>query len=153
MLSQEVLEYMERSVLCWLATSSTDGQPNVSPKELFTPFKETAVLVANIASPKTLRNLKSNPKVCLSFVEVFDQKGYQLHGSARLIRNRSEREAGFKLLEAMAGPKFPIHSLLFIEVERITPILAPSYVMYPETTVKAMREAAMDSYGVRAKDH
>ena len=66
MLTPEVLDYMDRSVLCWLATANAHWQPNVSPKEIFAPWNN-AVLVANIASPKTIKNLKVNPKVCLSF--------------------------------------------------------------------------------------
>ena len=90
-----------------------------------------------------------NPKVCLSFVEVFDQKGFQVYGRAKLIRNRSEMEPAFELLEQMAGPRFPIHSLLHIEVEDCLPIVAPSYVMYPETTTEEMRKGAMKTYGVK----
>ena len=151
MLTPEVKDYMERSVLCWLATASPDGKPNVSPQELFTYWEESSVLVANIASPKTIKNIQNNAEVCLSFVEVFDQKGYQLYGMARLVRNRSEMESAFEKLEAMAGPRFPIHSLLYIEVVKVLPILAPSYVMYPETTLEEMRSSAMKTYGVKPK--
>lgn len=31
----EVREFVERSVLCWLATSDKNWQPNVSPKKFF----------------------------------------------------------------------------------------------------------------------
>ncbi|MCB0658923.1 MAG: pyridoxamine 5'-phosphate oxidase family protein, partial [Saprospiraceae bacterium] len=31
-LTSDVKKYLDRSVLCWLATISPDGSPNVSPK-------------------------------------------------------------------------------------------------------------------------
>ena len=37
LLSDDVLEAASRSVLCWLATVGPDGQPNVSPKEIWAP--------------------------------------------------------------------------------------------------------------------
>ena len=67
----------ERSVLCWLATASTTGQPNVSPKELFAVADDEHVVVANIASPTSAKNIRANAQVCLSFVDVFAQKGYK----------------------------------------------------------------------------
>ena len=39
-LTEEVKAYIDQSVLCWLATVSSDKIPNVSPKECFTYFEE-----------------------------------------------------------------------------------------------------------------
>ncbi len=36
MLTSDIKKYIDQSVLCWLATVSKDGIPNVSPKEIFT---------------------------------------------------------------------------------------------------------------------
>ena len=69
-LSQEIRKSIERSVLCWLATASKEGTPNVSPKEAFTMFGEDAIIIANIASPQTIKNIHENRKVCLSFIDV-----------------------------------------------------------------------------------
>lgn len=59
-LSEEVLERMETSVLCWLATVSKDGMPNVSPKEAFMHDGHGKILIAHIASPQSVGNLESN---------------------------------------------------------------------------------------------
>jgi len=63
MLTSEIKEYIDKSVLCWLATSSTDNVPNVSPKEIFNYFGENVIIIANIASPQSLKNIKQNKKV------------------------------------------------------------------------------------------
>ena len=50
LLNKLVREAARRSVLCWLATVDADGQPNVSPKEVWAISDEQHVVVANIAS-------------------------------------------------------------------------------------------------------
>lgn len=61
------------------------GQPHVSPKEVFAVVDDQHVVIANIASPHTVRNIAINPRVCLSFVDVFVQKGFKLQGLARTV--------------------------------------------------------------------
>lgn len=87
MLAQEIKKSLDESVLCWLATSSLNSFPNVSPKEIFTHFDDQIILVANIASPQTVKNILQNQNVCISFVHVLKQKGFQLKGKAIIIKN------------------------------------------------------------------
>jgi hypothetical protein len=50
----------------------------------------------------------------------------------------------------MAGEKFNIQGVMVVEVIQAHPILAPSYLFYPDsTTESAQIEAAMKAYGVR----
>ncbi|MDA9639519.1 pyridoxamine 5'-phosphate oxidase family protein [SAR116 cluster bacterium] len=57
MLDQNVKDYIERSVLCWLATVDGD-QPSVSPKEIFTNYGDDTIMIANIASPQSIKKHK-----------------------------------------------------------------------------------------------
>ena len=150
MLSPEVLEYATRSVLCWLATSDEAGQPNVSPKEIFAVFDSTHIVIANIASPTSVRNVLVNPRVCVSFVDVFVQKGFKVMGTARNVsRSANDFPLWSAPLEAKAGPRFPIHSVLVVQAAAVEPILAPSYRLYPgEVTEQSQVAAAMQNYGV-----
>ena len=105
MLTTDIKKYIDQSVLCWLATVSKDGIPNVSPKEIFTYLDDEHIGVAHIASPNSLRNIKANPNVCVSFVEVFVQKGYKLVGQAEIIqRTHPDFEKKAAKILAMAGP-------------------------------------------------
>lgn len=151
MLSPEVILLASQSVLCWLATVDQDGQPNVSPKEIFAAFDSEYLVIANIASPTSVRNLGSNPRVCVSFIDVFVQKGFKVFGTARNVRRQDEDFSLWSaLLEAKAGPLFPIHSAIVVRASAVEPILAPSYRLYPaETTEQAQVETAMRAYGVR----
>ena len=85
MLNTEVIKSINESVLCWLATANDKGEPNVSPKEMFISNGLKYILIANIASPKSVLNIYSNASECLSFIDVFKQKGFKVKGSAKII--------------------------------------------------------------------
>lgn len=148
MLTPDIKKYVNQSVLCWLATSSTDNLPNVSPKELFHFHGDANIIIANIASPNTIKNILENNKVCVSFIDVLVQKGYQLKGTAEIIKknNPDFNNIAQPLLE-MAGDKYPFGSIISIHVESAKPILAPSYLLYPDTTTEAGQiESALKTY-------
>ena len=152
MLSPLVKESASRSVLCWLATVDESGQPNVSPKEIFAVFDSEHLVIANIASPASARNNKTNLLVCVSFVDVFVQKGFKVTGVARNVK---KHEPGFSLwcspLVKMAGPRFPIHSVFVVQATAVESILAPSYRLHPdETSEQSQIAKAMQRYGVHS---
>jgi predicted pyridoxine 5'-phosphate oxidase superfamily flavin-nucleotide-binding protein len=151
MLRPEILASARKSVLCWLATADAQGQPNVSPKEIFTFYDAEYLLIANIASPKSVRNIAANPRVCVSFVDVFAQKGFKVSGVAQnIVKQDADYEKWAAPLNAMAGPRFPIRSVILIQVTACEPILAPSYQFYPDqTTEHAQTTSAMRAYGVQ----
>lgn len=150
MLSRKIQESATRSVLCWLATVDEAGQPSVSPKEIFAVFDNEHLVIANIASPQSARNIEANPRVCVSFVDVFVQKGFKLTGMARNVKKHEPEFAAWSApLTAMAGPRFPIHSVFVVQVTAVEPIVAPSYRLYPEDCSEASQvAAAMRRYGV-----
>lgn len=148
-LNKEIKDYINKSVLCWLATSSTENVPNVSPKEIFNHFETDKIIIANIASPQTVSNIKQNKNVCVSFIDILIQKGFQLKGTARIIKKTDtdflEKE---KILTEMTGGNFPFATITEIKVEQVKPIIAPKYVLYPETTEKEQMESAKKLYGI-----
>jgi hypothetical protein len=149
MLSDLVLDYINRSVLCWLATVDADGAPNVSPKEVFCAHGSQRVLIANIASPTSVRNIEAEPRVCVSFVDVFVQKGYKLKGTAEIVRPKDARYSELEppLLHITKG-LFPIRSIIAVQVSAVEPIVAPSYRLIPGTTETSQIQGAMGTYGV-----
>lgn len=151
MLTPDLKQAIDQAVLCWLATSSTDHEPNVSPKEMFTHLDDETLLIAHIASPNSVRNIVQNPKVCVSFVDVFTQKGFKLKGEAKLIaKNEPDFAAKAKRLTDLFSDKFPIQTLIEIHVSSVNRILAPSYVLFPKTTTEQSQIAgAMRTYQVK----
>lgn len=154
LLTSDIVDTAKNSVLCWLATVDSNGQPNVSPKEIYAIFDEQHLVVANIASPTTVRNIKTTNKVCLTFVDVFIQKGFKIFGTAlNLDREHSDYAKWADPLFKMAGPRFPIQSVIVVRATAIESVIAPSYKLHPtETNVQAQIESALKTYGVLAGD-
>jgi uncharacterized protein len=152
MLTKQVKKYIDSCVLCWLATCDLDLMPNVSPKEMFTYQDDTTLLIAHLASPNSINNIKVNPNVCVSFVDVFIQKGYKIKGTASIIeKTDSAFPAKVKPLTDLFTDQFPILSVIEITVNKVETIQAPSYFLFPETTTEASQIAgALATYGVRA---
>lgn len=133
-------------MLCWLATSF-ENEPNVSPKYIFTTYGEHSIILANIASPKSVSNIKKNNKVCLSFIDVLMQKGYQVYGTAEIIKsNHTDFNKLSKDLLKIPKGKFPFSSIIKIIVKKNKPIIAPIYILFPETTEQI--ESAKKTYSL-----
>jgi uncharacterized protein len=148
-INQAVRTDIENSVLCWLATVDSTGTPNVTPKEIFACYGDDRIVVADIASTNTVRNIRSHPKVCVSFVDVFRQRGFKVAGIATIF---SPTDGDFATVGAnllrMAGDAFPIRHVISIQIERISRIWAPSYALFPDRTEEDRMKSAYDTYGV-----
>lgn len=153
MITDELKKYIDKSVLCWLATADKHNMPNVSPKEMFTLSPDNTLLIAHIASPNTIQNIDYNANVCVSFLDVFVQKGYKIKGIAQIIDKQSE-SFGQKVspLIALFGDTFPIKSVIEIEIKSVEKIVAPSYFLFPETTEANQIKNAMNAYRVKPLD-
>ena len=150
MLTDEVKKYIDKSVLCWLATANRQKEPNGSPKELFTYSNDTTLLIAHLASPNSVANIRENPNVCVSFVDIFVQKGFKLKGTATLIqKNEAAFEAKVKPLTNVFPDKYPIKAVLEITVTKVDAIIAPGYFLYADTTEQSQIESAMRTYKVK----
>lgn len=152
MINDDIKKYIDKSVLCWLATCDKEFMPSVSPKEIFTYQDDSTLLIANLASPNSIDNIKDNPNVCVSFVDIFIQKGYKIKGTAQII-DRIDLNFSLKVkpLTDLFTDKFPIKSVIEITVTKVEIIKAPSYFLYPETTEVSQIANAMTTYGVKPK--
>jgi uncharacterized protein len=147
MLNDQIKKYIENSVLCWLATSDRDNFPNVSPKEMFTNEGDKILLIAHIASPGSVANIKLNPKVCVSFIDIFVQKGYKIKGTATIIDDsKAQYKEKLALLHHKFGKVYPIKSIINIDIENIKEIKAPSYLFFPNITEQEQVEKTFEVY-------
>ena len=149
MITEEIANSIESSVLCWLATVSEDDVPNVSPKEAFLHDGHGRILVANIASAQSVRNIQQNANVCLSFVNIFVQKGYKITGEARVLKKGDVRhDDHHSKLAALIGDAFRIISIIEIVPVEISEIIAPSDRLFPESTENDRIKESLKTYSV-----
>ena len=152
MLDDAIRDCANRSVLCWLATVDENGHPNVSPKEIFTIHDSQTLLIAEIASPLSARNVAYQSHVCVSFIDIFRQKGFKLSGTAQLLLpDHPEFLSKSVELVRIAGPHFKIRGVFDIAVTRVHRIIAPSYTIFPDQTEEQSVEGAYRTYGVQPK--
>ncbi|PWE52537.1 flavin-nucleotide-binding protein [Metarhizobium album] len=150
MVRQTLQEETKAAVLCWLATISAKGTPIVSPKEVFCLHASNLLTIADIASPVSVRNVRGNPNVCVSYVDIFRQRGFKFVGKARII---SPEERDFDTygdaLVNMASGAFTIRNVILVSIERVSRIRAPSYTFYPDRSEEMLMSSAYEQYGVK----
>lgn len=153
MFTPDLRDLANSSVLLWLATLTPEGAPSLSPKEIWQLLPDDSLIIADILSPGSRRNLRADPRASAVFLDIFRQAGFRLSGRARVVARDEEEFAtlGAALL-GMAEPKFRVSALIHLVPERVEPILAPSYRLFPETTEAAQIASAHQTYGTRPRD-
>ena len=68
-----------------IATASKEGKPNVSPKGSFRVLDDEHVIFANIASPRTMANIKENPQLTAIIFDRSTRKGCRIWGKAEIM--------------------------------------------------------------------
>ena len=79
-----VLELLKGREFVSVATVSRNGGPNAAPKfilKIEAPF----IYLVDYTIAQTVENLKTNPCVSLSFMDIDNLEGYRLNGAAELI--------------------------------------------------------------------
>jgi predicted pyridoxine 5'-phosphate oxidase superfamily flavin-nucleotide-binding protein len=89
-LTDEMKEMVERLRLCYVATVTPDGKPNLSPKGSLKVWDDETVVFAYIASPGTMRNLRSNPFIEINLVDPFLRRGFRFKGRAEVCESGPE---------------------------------------------------------------
>jgi predicted pyridoxine 5'-phosphate oxidase superfamily flavin-nucleotide-binding protein len=115
--------------LGFVATVSEDGKPNLSPKGTTTIWDGQRLMFADIASPQTVENLRSNPYIEVNVVDPVVRKGYRFKGSATAYADGLMFERGLAILRERGSTTSPqrIRSIVVIEVDEASPLVSPAY--------------------------
>ncbi|MEA2086013.1 MAG: pyridoxamine 5'-phosphate oxidase family protein [Chloroflexota bacterium] len=84
-LSEEARKIIAEFGPALIATASKEGKPNVSPKGSFRVLDDEHVVFANIASPRTMANLKENPQLTAIAFDRSTRKGCRIWGKAEVL--------------------------------------------------------------------
>jgi hypothetical protein len=118
MIPKEVQDFLPGK-LGWVATASSDGMPNVTPKGSVKLLDESHVLFADLFSLKTRKNLEENTKVAVTVVDAAKVKGYQLKGTAEVLSSGPLFEETAKHIKASAKGMPPVQHVVKIAVEAV----------------------------------
>lgn len=126
--------------LCFAATVTPDGRPNLSPKGTLRVLDGRRLFFLDLASPNTRRNLARNPWMEVNVVDALSRRGYRFFGKATLHPPGDEVfEAATRRVYAEDGRAYPTHAVVVLEVERALPLVSPGYDRVPDED--AMRAA------------
>jgi uncharacterized protein len=78
--------------LCYAATVTPDGKPNLSPKGSITVLSDDELGFADLASPGTIENLRHNPAIELNMVDPFTRRGFRFKGAAKVVKDPDAHE-------------------------------------------------------------
>ena len=86
-LSEEAKKIIAEFGPALIATASKSGKPNVSPKGSFRVLDDEHVIFANVASPRTIANLKENPQLTAIIFDRSTRKGCRIWGKAEILNS------------------------------------------------------------------
>src|SRR3954471_1572998 len=140
---------LKRAILSFVATVNEDGTPNLSPKASLT-VRNGVLYFADIASPRTILNLKRNPAVEINVVDIFQRRGYRFKGRALIVPSDDDEALVIaNWVRATNGPEYPVDHVVKIETTSITPLLSPAHVFArPPRSQEEIRTTYYDKYGV-----
>src|SRR5262245_2982388 len=134
-LSDEMKTVVERQRLGFVATVCPDGTPNLSPKGTLSVLDDTHLIFADIRSPGTVSNLRTNPNIEVNVVDHFVRKGYRFKGTAEVLDSGPDfdRYVEFFSRRGLRDAPSVIRAILTIRVDQTRPLISPGYDdVYPD---------------------
>lgn len=121
----QVRDCLGRARLGFVATVSPGNAPNVSPKGTIVPWGDDLIF-ADIRSPNTVRNIKSNPAVEISVVDPLTRRGFRFRGAAELVGRGSELDRMVSHYRDM-GVQSTIRAVVRVRVDSTESVTSPLY--------------------------
>jgi uncharacterized protein len=149
-ISADVEAIIKQAMLSFVATVNEDGTPSLSPKASLT-VRNGVLYFADIASPRTIKNLMRNPAVEVNVVDIFQRRGYRFKGHASVLpQGDDEYSMIADWVRATNGPEYPVDHVVRIQPASITPLLSPAHVFAePARSQDEIRNTYYHKYGVR----
>ena len=125
-ITEEIKNFLNLQKLGYVATVSTDGTPNISPKGTIIGWSKNQLAFADIRSPDTMLNLKTHPNVEINVIDPLLRKGFLFKGSAKIIQDSTLYDDILKHYRD-SGIKSPINAIVLVDVTEISEVTSPLY--------------------------
>ncbi len=116
-IEQSHRQLIEEVGLCYVATASSDGVPNVSPKGSIAVLDDDHLIFADIMSPGTRKNLHENPQLTILVCKPEKFQGYQFQGTAELSQDGEIYELLVRMIKEKKLPVPPPVNAVKVKVE------------------------------------
>src|SRR5262245_3010849 len=143
-LTDEMKELVERQRLGFVATVCPDGTPNLSPKGTVCVLDDDHLIFADIRSPGTVSNLRTNPHVEVNVVDHFLRKVYRFTGTAHVLDAGTDvaRHVAFFSDRGLLDAPGRIRAIVIVRVDQARQLVSPGYDHLPD-------EASMRAYWLK----
>ena len=128
MITSEIKNFLNIQKLGYVATVSSDGLPNISPKGTIIAWSSEILAFADIRSPDTVKNLQNNPNVEINVIDPLLRKGYLFKGIARLINSGLQYDEILQYYRDN-GITSPINAIILVDISEISDVISPLYDM------------------------
>ena len=127
-LTEDMKRLVREQKLGFVATVSPDGTPNLSPKGTVTVWDDDHLVFADIRSPNTVRNLRSNPAVEINVVDPVVRKGYRFKGTGRILTEGPLLDEILAFYEKQLEiARERINAIVLVAVEQARELVSPAY--------------------------
>ena len=100
-MNEEIKQMLDENIV-YLATSTTEGKPNVVPIGLAHALSDNEVLIVDVWFNKTRKNLEENAQVAISFTDFKRWGSYQLKGKAKIFKSGEIYEKALDIMKKKA---------------------------------------------------
>jgi len=122
----EIRNFVNFQKLGYVATVSSDGTPNLSPKGTIVILNDSRLVFANIRSPQTVENLTKNPSIEINVIDPFSRMGYRFKGIANILSDGADFKKILDYFEKK-GIKSKISDIIVVNVKSFSKVTSPSY--------------------------
>jgi len=126
LITSEIKTFLDLQKLGYVATVSSDGKPNISPKGTVIAWSSTVIAFADIRSPDTMTNLQNNPFVEINVIDPLSRKGYLFSGTAKIIKDTPLYDDILTHYRTN-GIQSPINSIVTVDVSSVSIVTSPLY--------------------------
>jgi predicted pyridoxine 5'-phosphate oxidase superfamily flavin-nucleotide-binding protein len=144
-LTDEMKRMVTEIRLCYAATVTPDGKPNLSPKGSITVLGDDELGFADLASPGTIENLRHNPFIELNVVDPFIRRGFRFKGQAEVVKDPDAHA----LIAKTLGPDYPFEKVVKIRVESAAAVYSPVYTL-TQVSESEVKQSWCERYGYRS---
>ncbi len=138
-LSEDMRAIIAVQRLCFAATVTPDGRPNLSPKGTIRVWDDHTLAFLDLASPGTRENLAQNPWMELNVVDTTSRRGYRFLGRASYHRGDEVHNALERRISDEEGHEYAADGVVLLPVERALPVTSPGYAhVQDEWEMRAM---------------
>ena len=127
MITEDMRAIIAAQKLCYAATVTPEGRPNLSPKGTVRVWDDRHLFFCDIASPQTRANLQQNPWIELNVVDTISRRGYRFFGTATIHSGDEVYKQATSRVFAEEGAEYPVTTVILIRVERVAPLVSPGY--------------------------